>query len=85
MKTNFDESVLHLKRIGHEFDFISFCETNLNSDEYAPYSISNNYNYEALSKNPGKNRGSGMVLYYKRNLHKLLLWINFVTGPMILK
>ena len=69
MKTNFDESVIHLKSTGHDFDFISFCETNLNLDDYAPYSLSNTYNFEILSKSPGKNRGSGMVLYYKRNLH----------------
>ena len=54
MKTNFDEFLIYFNSINHEFDFVCFSETNLTSDEINKFSISNNYDYEVLSKKPDK-------------------------------
>ena len=64
-KSNFHESLINIKSINYTPSIISFCETNLKSDDPEDYSISS-YNSEHLFAIPNKNKGSGISLYYKK-------------------
>ena len=69
MKTNFDETAIHLSSIQCDFDIICFTETNISEDELDQFSINRDYNKEILPKNPSKQKGSGILLYYKNCLN----------------
>ena len=67
-KSNFHESLINIKSINYTPSIISFCETNLKSDDPEDYSISS-YNSEHLFAIPDKNKGSGISLYYKKRIY----------------
>ena len=69
MKTNFDEFILNYHKLHYDFDFVAFAETNIHYDEINQFSLNNSYNCQVLSKKLNKQKGSGIVLFYKRSLH----------------
>ena len=62
------DKLINIKSINYTPSIISFCETNLKSDDPEDYSISS-YNSEHLFAIPDKNKGSGISLCYKKRIY----------------
>lgn len=51
--------------MNYDFDFISFAETNIHSVEVNQFTLSSKYNYHLLPRKSNKQKGSGMIMYYR--------------------
>ena len=67
-KTNFAEFQTQTLNHSKKFDFYCFNETNVNSEDGANFELEN-YNSEFYSSTAGKSKGSGLAIYYNKNLN----------------
>ena len=65
-KTNFHESLINIKSMRYLPSVLTFCETNLKSDDQYDYDITE-YNAEHLYAINTKNKGSGLSFYHKKS------------------
>ena len=67
-KSNFAEFEIQLLNFSHSFDFLCFNETNVTLGTEIKYQLSD-YNSEFFSSINGKSKGSGLAIYYRKNLN----------------
>ncbi len=66
-QSNFNEFRNQISNLQNNFDFYCFNETNLKTGMSHDYTLEN-YNSHFLYSIDGKNKGSGLAIYYRKNL-----------------
>lgn len=68
-KTNFDELVVNLSQLKHQFSVIGLAETNTDSTDKDLYQISDDYTSVYQSTSTDKQKGSGVGLYIHKKFN----------------